>query len=699
MDRNKIRKKIIFWNFFVWLFLIIALYQSYAVYFVDLTSTKSKWVGLFAGAVAVLFASVRILENLFYGDKNDSIQKIGNYFYNGALVFFRSQIKFLFIFAVLIFWFLFKKIGVSFLICFIFGIITFLFSYFISVFMCSKTIIRVVKAIEESGTLASKMALNSGVVSSFMGVGVSLCVVTILFHLYKDYQTINGFLLGASFACLFGCVCSAIIKKSASCALGVVSGHVADIDLYDKRSPVLLLNGLSKIIFNVGSVSSDMLLTFCAILIASMTIGAFAYNLMGCFLPIVICAGGVFASVLSILLMKINKVQNYFKIFYFSIIKAVVILAIISFYCIKIWIPDGIGLFYSILVGLFSSVLVCFVGFKYLNGYSKAVKKVANVAISGFVPAFLQTLQESFMSLFLPAVLISLNIILSFLLAEGIESPLFGIYGIALSILSMISTMGVVLCINNFSVILNSSGEVIESYENNDVKVKAQELYFGGATYSSVIFGKNFFDISAILSSILVFIAYTFVAELEMIDVLNPYVLGSLFIGVSLPFLYIAFILSGVNNISKRLVFESKKQFRNYPQILRFEMRPDYEKCIDIASLNSIIQVVFYTMLIVIIFVFIALYLKSEAVGGLVIGAILSSSCLLFFAGSSSFIARSAKKFLRKEYENSNLSDEYAVLIQNDEVFNSIKELFIPTIKSLIKFLAILLLTLAPLFM
>ena len=91
--------------------------------------------------------------------------------------------------------------------------------------------------------------------------------------------------------------------------------------------------------------------------------------------------------------------------------------------------------------------------------------------------------------------------------------------------------------------------------------------------------------------------------------------------------------------------------------------------------------------------------MKSEAVGGLILGVILVSSCLLFFASNSSAVVRNAKKYLRKEYENSNLSDEYAILVQNDEVFDSIRELFIPVLKNLMNFLAILAITLAPLFM
>ncbi len=701
MDRNKIKKRLIFWNLFVWLFLIIAVYQGYFVYFVDLTSTKSKWIGLFAGAVAILTASIKILENLFYCHKDTLIQKIVSYFHKGALIFFKHQLRLNFIIALIACWILYEKMGKSFLICFVSGILTFLFSYYISVFISSRTIVRVVKAVNESSNCALRLSLNSGIVSSMMGIGLSLSVITILFHLFKDYQIIGGFLLGAGLSCVFSCVSTAIIKKSVSCVSGIISGHIADIDLYDKRSPVLLLDGLSKMVFNVNSISSDMFLTFCAVLISSMTIGAFAYNLMGCFLPIAICASGVFASIFVVLLLNINKTKSLTKIVYFSVFKAVFILCALSFYCIKLWIPDVIGLFYSVLLGSICSILVCFISSNYIFSDLKPVKNVANVAISGFLPTFLQSLREGFMSIFMPVFVIALSIIFSFLLSEGIESPLFGIYGITLFVLSMVSTMGVILCINNFSVILNSSNEVVKSYESTEISLleDKKESYLGDAAYNSALFGKNFFNASAVLCAVLVLVAYTFVAELEMIDILNPYVLAALFLGASIPFLYIAFILSGVNKTSKRLVLEAKKQFRNFPQILRFEMRPDYEKCVDIASGNSTIQAAFYTFLVIFVFMLIALYLKIEAVGGFIIGIILTSCCLLFFASNSSFVARNAKKYLRREYENSNLSDEYAVLIQNDEVFSSIKDLFVPILKNLIKFIAILALTLAPLFM
>ena len=701
MDRNKIKKRLIFWYFFVWLFFIIALYQGYVVYFVDITSTKSKWVGLFAGAVSILLASVKILENISYYYKDSYVQKIVDYFHRGALIFLKQQFKIFLILLIFMSYFIVKKMSIPYLISFISGALTFFVSYYASLFICSRTEIRIVKAIDESSNYASRLALNSGVVSTMMSVGICLSVIVILFHLFKDYQIINGFLLGACVPCIFSTVSSAIIKKSSSCASGIVSNYIADIDLADKRSPLILLEGVSRMIFDVNSVVSDMLLIFCSVLIASMTIGAFAYNLMGCFLPIIICASGVFASIFVILLLKISKSKSQIRVIYSSVVKSVILLCALSFYCIKLWIPNSISLLYSVMLGSFFSILICFINVNYISSNLKPVRNVANIAISGFLLTFLQSVREGFMSVFAPILLIALNIILSFIIVGGIESPLFGIYGIALSVLSMISVMGVILCANIYSVVLSSSNQVLKYYENNDFEIKdtKQANYLGEAAINIATFGKNFFNAASILSSILLLIAYTFVAELEIIDILNPYVLGSLFIGASLPFLYIAFVLSGLNKTSKRLVAEAKRQFRNFPQILRFEMKPDYEQCVVIASKNSTIQAIFYAFVIFIIFLLIAFYLKSEAVGGLILGVILVSSCLLFFASNSSVVVRNAKKYLRKEYENSNLSDEYVILVQNDEVFDSIRELFIPVLKNLMNFLAILAITLAPLFM
>ena len=701
MDREKIKKRLFIWHLILWIFLFIAIYRGYAVYFVDLSSTKSKWVALFAGSIALLLAAVKICESLYCNHKDLLVDKVVKYFYNGLMIFHKRNVKILLFITLVLTWFLYKPMGMAFTLCFIVGVLTSLFVFYSGIFIFPRISVRVLKAFENSSNSIFSLIFNSGIVVSMTVVGFCLCSLAILFHIYKDYQILTGFLLGVSIPALLNCTSSAIVKKSTFCASGFISGFVGEIDSYDKRSPILLLKGVSKSIFNIVSLSSDMLLTFAISIIASMTLGAWAYNLMGCFLPLIIASGAVFSSVFVILLTKMNKTKNPVGVLFSSVIKTIILFLAISFYCIKIWMPDTLGLFYSIALGAFGGFVFCFVSSNYIFEKFKPVKNVANSAIGGYLPSFLQTIREGFMSVFIPVFLFSLIFIFGFILSDGIQSPLFGLYGVSISILAMISIIGIMISVNSFGLVLNSSNEFVRTYENNeDINLTKQNIsYLSNISHCIIALSKNYFNISAILCSVVAVVAATLTGEVQELDILNPYVLFSLFIGSSVPFLYIAFVLSGVSKSSKRLVLEVKRQLRNFPQILRFEMRPDYEKCIDVISKNSIIQSLFYVFLVAVLFFAVGFSIKTEAACAFVIGVILSSCGLIFFSNNSSFVVKSAKKYLRNEYINSNRSDEYTALVQNNEVFASLKDLITPSLVGLIKFLAVLLMAFIPLFM
>ena len=192
--------------------------------------------------------------------------------------------------------------------------------------------------------------------------------------------------------------------------------------------------------------------------------------------------------------------------------------------------------------------------------------------------------------------------------------------------------------------------------------------------------------------------AYSFISKVEFIDIYNPYVLGSLFIGISVPFAYGARIMSMVSKTARRLVLEVKNQIKKAPQILRFEMRPDFEKCCEMASTNSSIQVAFNCSFVVILFFAIVYKLQMEALGGFVFGVIFSAFCLIFLLSSSSNLIKSAKRHFEEQFNYIKNTDEYDAISLNEAIFSSIRDLINPSLNALVKFLAVIALSLVPLF-
>lgn len=699
MDRNKTEIKIIFWYTVLWLFLFITLYVSYGVYFVDLSSTKSKWVALLSGSLALLLSSCKICEISYNNYKYAALDKIIKYFYNGVSLFFKRENKFLFFVVFLLAVILLKPLGISFVLCYLVGVFFAIFCGFITNFIATRASAKISKGKNTSINSAYKIAFNSGVAIAMAVVGLALVPLVILYHIYKDYLIINGFILGASIVVLFSSVGASIVKKAASGAIELVSQLEGEIDALDKRNPLLLLSGITKSVFKVNALSLDMFLSFCAVIVASMAVGAMALNLMGAFLPLIIASSGVFASIIVILFIKMNKIKNPIRALFISGFCTIVLFSIFSYYVIKTWFLGDLSLFYAIVVGSFAGFIVCFVNANYIFGKFKTVKNVANSAIAGLSACIVQTLKEGFMGVFLPVIIIAFSIISSFLLSGGMQAPLIGIYAITIAILGMISTFGIMMCINIFALVSNDIDVIANTYEIGEISEydKNRDM-LGQIGYYIISLGKNFLTTTAILTALSVLIAFSVNVQLEQVDILNPYVLASLFIGASIPYLYCSFILSGVSKTASRLILEVKNQFRRFPQILRYEMRPDYEKCVCAAANTSSIQIIFYTTMVVLVFWVIAFKLGTEALMGFVFGAILSGSVLLYSSLNSAIVSKAAKKYFKDEFINAPISTQYSILEQNNSIYSLLKDLITPCLSSLIKFLAILAFVLSPMF-
>ncbi len=700
MDRDKAKLKIFFWYAILWVFLLVALYLSYGVYFLDLSSTKSKWIALFSGAIALLFSSCKICEISYNNYKYGSLDKIIAYFYNGVSLFFKRENKFLFFIAFFIAVILLKPLGISFVLCYLIGVVFAVFCGFIANFIATRAAAKISKGNNVSLNSGFKIAFNSGVAIAMAIVGLALIPLVILYHIYKDYLVIDGFVFGVALVVLFSSVGASITKKATSGAIELVSQLENDIGIYDKRNPLLLLSGITKSIFKVSALSLDMFLSFCAAIVASMAVGAMALNLMGAFLPLIIASSGVFASVIVILFIKMNKINNPIKALFISGFCTIVLFCIFSYYVINTWLMGDLGLFYAIALGSISGFVICFINANYIFEKFKTVKNVANSAIAGLSACIVQTLKEGFVGVFLPTIVIAFSIVLAFFLADGLKAPLVGIYGITIAILGMISTFGIMMCINIFALVSNDIDIVSNTYEiGEEIERDANIGAIGQIGYYIISLGKNFLTTTGILTALSVLIAFSVSVQLEQIDIINPYVLASLFLGAALPYLYCSFILSGVSKTASRLILEVKNQFKKFPQILRFEMRPDYEKCVSVAANTSSIQIIFYTTMVVFVFLFVALKFGTEALAGFVFGAILTGSVLLYSSINSAIVSKAAKKYFKDEFINAPISSQYSVLEQNNSIYSLLKDLITPCLSSLIKFLAILALILSPVFL
>ncbi len=694
MDRNKIKLRLFFWYLILWIFISVALKLGYFVYFPDTLTTKSKWLGLFAGAIAVLASSCKINEIILYKYKNSQVTELCKYFRSLFFAFSGKRFTVLSLISVILTVLFLNLVNAKFTVCFVSGLLITLFVNEITHIIVPKCIARLLHTDDNSLINIYKISFNTSSVISLMSIGFSLCLLTILFHIYKDYQILNGYILGAGIVGIFDVVSLVISKKASDLAGEIVSNLEYNLD--EKRNPLSGLRTISFNIFNSSILNSDFTLSFFAVLIASMTIGSEVFYLQGVFFPLILAANGLFASVFVILFTSFGKTDAVKKLLLLEVV-AVFIYSFITFYCIKVWFPEYKMLFNPILTGGITGLIITFANIFSMSEKYRPVKNIANSSTMGLKAILVQGIREGVKLSIFPVLLLFAAILTSFLSCAGMESPMLGIWGISLFVLSLVATIGMIIAINLFSCILASSRNFNNISQESTFYDSSDKIEFIRTKDYISGFGSNFINAVSILSTIIVIIAYTVIAGLEEADLLNPFVLSSLVLGAIIPFMFCSYVTGGISRTARSLTFEVKRQLQKHPQILRNEMTPDYLKCITLASRNSAIQAIFYIFVICIIISLIFVFLKEEALAGLIFGSLLSTEGLLFILSNSSLALKGAKKYLANEFKGLDRA-EYISLADGHNIIGEFGEIVVPVLNMLIKFMAIFALTLIPYF-
>jgi len=682
MDRKQIKNRLFFWYTILWFFLLISLYISYFVYFVDTTSTKSKWVCLFSGAIAILFASCKICELSFLKEEKN----IFNNLKNNILAYFtyKNQKNKILMFIIIIFSLLFYKFfNLKILICFLSGLF---FSYINSVIVF---FINLVVYKKDNDSCVSNIKLteaaivNSSMAASLVSFGFLLSIIVILFHLFKDYQVLCFFVFGVSLSSFFENIVQVITKKTVSNAQEFMFNFENNIENETVKKPLFLLNFLINNQINIVEFFKSISEAFSIILISAMITGGCCFDLMGAFLPLIICTNGLFASIIALLLINLNKVKKNIKTFLSLQIIAIVIFSILSFYTIHYWLYDFSFLIKVVVLGAFFGFISQFCNLDSIIDFFKPLQNISNSSCIGQNQVLTQSIKYGFRNVFLPLILMITFFITSFIISQGSENAVLGLFGCILMTLSYC----IISCINSF---INCYSQIFENYENTIEENNDFNLDVFSFRLSA--FQKNHLNILTILTAISIIVPYILNTSIEELDILNPFFMVSILFGCSIPFLYSFFILSGATKQTRKLIFKVKKQIREFSEIPDNKINFDYLNSIKFCALNSSIQAFIYFLLITIPILCISFYLYKEIILAVFIGMILTSFGLILFSDSASYSIHGAVKYYKKKYYQKTDNIEYNALLKSENLLSFLKDVISPCLSALVKFLSILIL-------
>lgn len=672
--------------------------------------------------LALLFAGYLAWSVLKQSEGTDLMKQIAASIRKGANAYLKRQYTGVAIFFAVMFVILLILSFTGYLTMFVpFAFITGGFfsglSGFIGMKIATSANSRTANAARTSLNSGLRVAFSSGAVMGLVVVGLGLLDLSIWFNFlnwfYRDLtnealkiQNITSAMLtfgmGASSMALFARVGGGIFTKAADVGADLVGKVEAGIPEDDPRNPAVIADNVGDNVGDVAGMGADLYESYVGSIVSTGALAVAAgLGMNGVTIPMTMAAIGVIASIVGTFFVKSGEKAEQsvlLKALRRGVYVSSIIIAVVSYFLIRSVLgEEHIGVYFSVLAGLLAGILIGFFTEYFTSDSYKPTKRLAGTSVTGPATIIIGGISLGMMSTAIPVIIVGAAVLASYYLAGGAQNFNMGLYGVGISAVGMLSTLGITLATDAYGPVADNAGGIAEmAHLDPEVRKRTDALDSLGNTTAAT--GKGFAIGSAALTALALIAAFKDEVSIIVqkqglnfkfdLSILNPQVLVGLFIGAMLPFLFAALTMEAVGRAAQKIVFEVRRQFREITGLMEGTAEADYATCVDICTRSAQREMILPALIAIVAPIVVGLILGVNGVAGMLAGAAVCGFVLAVMMANSGGAWDNAKKYIEGGNLGGKGSDSHKAAVVGDTVGDPFKDTSGPSINILIKLLS-----------